>query len=83
MNILSFSINMQICIKIRKFKIDYFCGKRLKNSSPHQVPTAAGHQRTFFSLRGPVKALHQRAREAHEYVRLCAFVYFYANNYEC
>ena len=30
------------------------------------MPAAGAHQPTFFSLRGPAKALHQRAREARE-----------------
>ena len=35
-----------------------------KNSSSHRMPTAGAHQPTFFSLRGPAKALHQRAPKA-------------------
>ena len=30
------------------------------------MPAAGGHQLTFLSLRGPAKAVHQRAREERE-----------------
>ena len=61
-------------MKIWKFIIDYLYGERLKNSLTHRMPTAGVYQPTFFSLRGPAKALHQRAREAREYIYL--YIYF-------
>ena len=41
------------------------------------MPAAGAHQPTFFSLRGPAKALHQRAREAPEFKIQRLILYFY------
>ena len=52
--------------KIRKIKSDFRLGKWLKKFQilrPYPL-TAGVHQLTFFSLRGPAKALHQRAPKA-------------------
>ena len=47
----------------------YFWSKsNLLPGQKRRMPTAGVHKPTFFSLRGPAKALHQRAREAREFV---------------
>ena len=52
-------------LKLYRFLIEAFF-----THEKRQIPTAGAHEPTFFSLRGPAKALHQRAREAREYLIL-------------
>ena len=59
-----FFINKGLLSKFGNLRSKTYAETGSKNSWPHWMPTAVEHRPTLFSLRGPEKALHQRAPKA-------------------